>query len=512
MLSQAFLLGLLAPALALSPAQRCANLVHTRIKNAHSVKTQYLRAGESYRIPASCGVGLGEDLRAQTPVNACVVNVVYNTSRIGATRVEAWMPDSDAWYGRILAAGAGGLAGCVEYDCLKWGTSLHFAAVSHDGGHDGPSGEAFLQGDDLVADYAYRGLHVSAQVLKTLVRAYYGRPHTKAYYVGCSAGGRNGLRSVQDYPADFDGVLAGAPGVNFVRFIGQSAIANLASHALDEADWALVREELLRQCDGLDGLRDGNIDDPDACQFVPEALLCEGAKGDGCLSVEQVDAVRKIHSPLYGTNGELLSPRIDPGAINDLATFPVAFAPTFYEVALQWWRYVVYRNATWQPSPNFGLKEIADAEKADAKVRVSSWSPDISAFRKRGGKLLVYHGSRDLIIPSGTAKWYYQRVARELSLPISKMDEFYRLFMIPGMDHCGGGPGAWQFGQSIQTSWSNSSDASALLALVDWVEKDMAPATLKGSTGDARTRLHCSYPTRSVWEADKQDWVCEQAP
>lgn len=122
------------------------------------------------------------------------------------------------------------------------------------------------------------------------------------------------------------------------------------------------------------------------------------------------------------------------------------------------------------------------------------------------------------IIPSGTAKWYYQRVARALSLPVASMDAFYRLFVIPGMNHCGTGPGAWMFGQSMQTSWSNSSDASALLALVDWVEKGTAPAALRGSTdgtGDAttpRTRLHCSYPARSVWKPDARDWVCEQTP
>ncbi|EJD48302.1 tannase and feruloyl esterase [Auricularia subglabra TFB-10046 SS5] len=482
MLSAPVLLGLLVPVLALSPAQRCANLAHNPIQNAHSIDTLYLHAGESYRVPASCGVGLGEDLRAQTPINACIVNVVYNTSRVSATRVEAWLPDPDEWYGRILGTGGGGLAGCVDYDSVQWGTSLHFAAFGHDGGHDGDSGAPFIQADEIVADYAHRGLHVAAQTSKELVRAYYGRAHDKSYYVGCSAGGRNGVRSVQKYPEDFDGVLAGAPAVNFVHFVAQSAISGLASRPMTLADWPLVQNELLRQCDGLDGVHDGVIDDPDACQFLPEALLCEGKKRSDCLLSDQVEAVRKIHSPLHGAQGQLLSPRLDPGAVGHDEGLPVLFGGSFYQLALEWWRYVVYRNATWQPSPTFGLKEIADAEKRDAKIQVSSFNPDISAFRERGGKLLVYHGGRDILLPSGISSWYYQRVARELSIPVPEMDKFYRLFHIPGMNHCFGGPGAWVLGQRSAAVWSNSSDSHALLALVEWVETGKAPATLRGST------------------------------
>ncbi|KZV93225.1 tannase and feruloyl esterase [Exidia glandulosa HHB12029] len=516
------LLGLVAPAVALTDAQRCVRLADTYIKNVHSLDTLYLPANESYRVPASCGMGLGDDLLAQTSVNVCVVNVICNTSSTSATRIEVWLPDADAWYGRILGTGGGGLGGCVDYDNLKYGPSVHFATFGHDGGHDGTSGAAFAKSDEIVVDYATRGLHVAAVTSKLLVRAYYGRPQDKAYYNGCSNGGRQGMRNAQDFPDDFDGILAGAPAFNFINLLAQSNIANLASHKLSDDDWALVRTEVLRQCDGLDGLHDEIVSDPDACQFLPEALLCEGEKRPDCLSLEQVEAVRTIHSPLYGDHGELLAPRLDPGAELDTLFWPLIFGPSFYLFGHEWWQYVVYNDSSWEPSPDFGLKEIADAKKRDAQLPVDSFSPDLSAFRKRGGKLLTYHGSRDILIPSGTSLWYYQRVQRALSLPPSAMDEFYRLFLVPGMSHCymGAAASAWQIGQIGFSVWSNSSDSHALFALVDWVEKGSAPETLRGSTSVSvnttvatpSTRRHCKYPARSVWKPDVQDWSCVQFP
>ncbi|EJD48308.1 hypothetical protein AURDEDRAFT_113118 [Auricularia subglabra TFB-10046 SS5] len=172
-----FWLGLLAPAFALAPAQRCAEFARTHIHNARSVTTLYLTANSSYRVPASCGMGLADDLLAQTSVNVCVVNVVYNTSQTSATRIEAWLPDPDAWYGRILGTGGGGLGGCVDYDNLKRGPSLHLATFGHDGGHDGASGAAFACADEIVADWAHRALHVAADTTKLLVLAYYGHEH-----------------------------------------------------------------------------------------------------------------------------------------------------------------------------------------------------------------------------------------------------------------------------------------------------------------------------------------------
>ncbi|EJD47878.1 tannase and feruloyl esterase [Auricularia subglabra TFB-10046 SS5] len=499
------LLALAPAAIAHKPAYaaRCMQLARTRIENAHSIHALYLRPNESYRVPASCGTGLGEDLRARASVDTCVVNVVYNTSASSVTRIEVWLPDADTWSGRILGTGGGGFGGCVDYYDLNWGTSLGFAAFGHDGGHDGESGAVFVPSDEIVVDWAHRSLHVATVAAKLLVREYYKRHYRKSYYIGCSTGGRQGIRSVQDYPEDFDGVLAGAPAINFVHLMAAHGIHSTAAQVLDPRAWELVTKEIVRQCDGLDGLHDGIVDYPDACAFVPEVLLCDRKKKTDCLSVGQVNAIRRVHTLLYGGDGRILSARLDPGAEGDP----------------NWWRHVVYNDSTWEPGPDFGLKELADAEQREKQVPVSSFDPNIDAFRKRGGKLLTYHGSRDILVPHGNSLLYYQLVARTLGLPPAKLDDFYRLFLIPGMSHCFMGPGAWAFGQVSFAGWSNSSDSNALFALVDWVEKGKAPDTLRGMALDAPSntsfpimRLHCKYPARSIWKAEANDWVCVDTP
>lgn len=179
----------------------------------------------------------------------------------------------------------------------------------------------------------------------------------------------------------------------------------------------------------------------------------------------------------------------------------------------------MYNDSTWEPGPEFGLKEIADAEEREKQVPATSFNPNIEAFRKRGGKLLTYHGSRDVLVPQGNSLLYYHLVARTLGLPPSKLDDFYRLFLIPGMSHCFMGPGAWAFGQVPFATWSDSPDSNALLALVDWVENGKAPDTLRGMAVDApsnttfpTTRLHCKYPARSIWKPEANDWVCVEIP
>ena len=142
------------------------------------------------------------------------------------------------------------------------------------------------------------------------------------------------MRAAQDYPEDFDGVIAGSPGINEAHLLGAHGIWNLAGQKLNDTDWDLVRSEVLRQCDGLDGLHDGIIDDPDACAFEPEVLLCEGEKRPDCLTVNQVEALRRIYSPIYGHDGELLCSREDPGMEGDLDIAPGFFAGPFYILPL----------------------------------------------------------------------------------------------------------------------------------------------------------------------------------
>lgn len=229
----------------------------------------------------------------------------------------------------------------IDYTNLDYGTSLHFAAVSSDNGHSGGSGESFLHHPEVLTDFASRALHVSTIIGKQIIHAYYTAPAAHAYYLGCSQGGRQGTHAALRYPGDFDGIVAGAPGTDFNHLLIWLGIMSRAVGAptspaapspkyLSPELWAAVSAEILRQCDALDGLVDGIIAEPDECDFRPEALLCPPASEAGdtmananasnssdCLTPTQVEAVKRIYTPLFGVDGQLVYPRYTPGAEAD---------------------------------------------------------------------------------------------------------------------------------------------------------------------------------------------------
>ncbi|KAJ7755306.1 tannase and feruloyl esterase [Mycena maculata] len=434
----------------------------------------------------------------------CRVQFSTQTSETSEVRAEAWLPDE--WYGRFLGLGNGGLGGCIAYDELDYGSSMHFATVGTNNGHDGNDGRAFLGNDEVLNDFAHRSIHVEAVIGKQIVEAYYGRPHDKAYYLGCSSGGRQGTQTALKYPEDFDGIVAGAPATDFNhlqhwrgmmgRTIGAPEGASSPAF-IPPALWMLVAAEVLAQCDGLDGVRDGIITEPDACTFRPEALLCRGEGSGKCLTLTQVDALRTIYAPLYG-DGELLYPRFDPGA-EDSPLFSGKFPP----YPEDWLRFAVL-NVTDFDFSTYGAVE-GRAMEAVNPGGIATFEGDLSGFRDRGGKLISYHGRMDPVIPSGNSKRVYDLVARTLRMP--SLDDFYRTFLVPGMGHCKGGPGAASFGQLEGTTTKNLSSHNILLALVDWVEGGVAPDTIVGTAPDGKERTHCRYPMRSVW--DGENFGCE---
>jgi feruloyl esterase len=208
---------------------------------------------------------------------------------------------------------------------LDYGSTLHFATVGSDNGHDGDSGVAFLDHPEVINDFAFRAIHVEAVLGKQIVEAYYKRTHDKSYYLGCSTGGRQGIQSALLFPEDFDGVIAGAPGTDFNHLIGWTGMvgrnigapdANTSASFIPASLWPIISQEILKQCDGLDGVEDGIITEPDECIFRPEALLCNATTMDesSCITAAQVDALTRVYEPLFGTKGELIFPRYDPGA------------------------------------------------------------------------------------------------------------------------------------------------------------------------------------------------------
>ncbi|KAG6860258.1 hypothetical protein C0995_013609 [Termitomyces sp. Mi166 len=332
----------------------CAKLVHLHLENTTILSAGHVSGPVNVTTPGSC------QSQAQVSSSLCRVQFVINTTSTSAVHAEAWLPDT--WFGRFLGLGNGGVGGCrslvyppvysefiqdigIDYENLDYGTSLHFATVGSDNGHDGNdlNGTTFLNHPEVINDFAFRAIHVEAVIGKQIVDAYYNRPHDKSYYLGCSTGGRQGTQEALKFPEDFDGIVAGSPATNWNNLQAWSATLSRRVGAPDPTGnphfipaelWDTIAAEVLKQCDILDGVEDGIITEPDACQFRPEALVCATGQNTGCLTSPQIDALREIYQPLFGNDSELLYVRYDPGAEAD------GNAQQYFSGSLQPWIYI----------------------------------------------------------------------------------------------------------------------------------------------------------------------------
>ncbi|KAJ6592093.1 tannase and feruloyl esterase-domain-containing protein [Mycena vulgaris] len=279
--------ALLLPIFALAdPSIKCLALQHNlHLENTTILNVAYIAAPTNVTTPGIC-----QSSAAVTATPLCHVQFVINTTSTSAVHAEAWLPDT--WFGRFLGLGNGGLGGCIDYANLDYGSSLHFAAVGSDNGHDGGGGAdrgdtmQFLNHPKVINDFAFRAVHVEAVIGKQIMHAYYGTAATKSYYLGCSTGGRQSTQAALKFPGDFDGIVAGAPATDFNHLIAwQGILSHYVGAPINSsvapspkflpcALWAVVSEEILRQCDALDGVVDRIITEPDACDFHPEAIQC----------------------------------------------------------------------------------------------------------------------------------------------------------------------------------------------------------------------------------------------
>lgn len=270
--------------------------------------------------------------------------VKITTSARSQLTLETWLPTN--WSGRFLSTGNGGVSGCIQYEDIAYASLHGFATVGANNGHNGTSGLPFYNNTEVVADFAYRSVHMGVVVGKQISELYYGTTHKKSYYLGCSTGGRQGLKSVQDFPEDFDGVVAGAPATAFNNLTSWSGHfytltgPNGSDTWLSTDLWAVVHTEILKQCDGLDGAVDGIIEDPLVCHFRPETLLCASGNTSSCLTSTQVQTVRGIFSDYIGVNGSLVYPRMQPGS--ELLASVILYAGSPFPYTTDWFRYVIY--------------------------------------------------------------------------------------------------------------------------------------------------------------------------
>lgn len=465
---------------------------------------EYIAANTTIQLP---GMDATCNRSNQTVhVASCRIALTIPTSNRSSIIYEHFFPGHDSWTGRLLGTGNGGIDGCIKYEDIAYGLEHGFTVTGTNNGHNGTGGEAFLNNPDTIEDFSWRAIHVAADASKVLTKAFYGRLPDKSYYMGCSGGGRQGIQAANLFPDDFDGILVGAPALNFnymsawrASFYTYTGATN-SSGFIKSGTWqGLIHDEILKQCDKLDGVRDGILVDPALCAavFRPETLLCRNDNTTGCLTTYQVEMVRKVFSPLYGVNGELIYPPLAPGT--EVQATQRLLSGTPFPYSVDWFRYAVFSDAAWDPAS----WTIQDATVAEVKNpgNARTWPSDLSLFRDAGGKLLIYHGGADQQITGLDTERWYNYLSRGMSARSDTLDEFMRFFRIPGMAHCSGGNGAWQIGQSSAGAKNTPYNAqnNALVALVDWVEKGNAPDTIMGTRfvdddvgkGVALSRRHC---------------------
>jgi feruloyl esterase len=487
-------------------ATRCAQLASAgRFENTTVLNATYIPQATTVAAQGTCNGPFPVSVSAPL----CRVEFFVTTGDSSGVLAEAWLPDQ--WYGRFMATGNGGLGGCIDYGALNYGSSMHFAIVASNNGHDGGDGSSFFHSAGVLEDFSARSIHTIAVVGKQITDKYYSRPHGKSYYLGCSTGGRQGTYSGLHWPADFDGIIAGAPATDWNHLVGWSGMLSTYVGApqtnspsfISTTLWAVIRTEIFKQCDKLDSVLDGILTDPDACDFDPKPLSCSvkgGTPGTTCLTDPQLEAVRKIYSPLVDRTGQLIYPRYSPGA--DTTTAGIIFGNTIFPFASDWFRFVVYED----PNHNFtdfGVDDIALAEKLDP-FNISTFSGDFRQFNSQGSKFLTYHGTHDQLISPTNSKRAYDLVSSTMGKGVT--DDFYRFFVVPGMGHCAGGPGPHMFGQSGAAP-KNDSQHNIVLAMVDWVEGGKAPNELVGTSDQGAERILCRFPMQSSWNGQK--FVCE---
>jgi feruloyl esterase len=415
----------------------------------------------------------------------CRIAATLKPTTDSEIKIETWLPAS-GWNGKFQAVGNGAFFGTIAYPALAAALARGYAVSSTDTGHAGGSASFGLGHPEKVIDFGWRAVHEMTVASKQIVSAHYGRGPRLSYWTGCSAGGRQGLKAAQRFPGDFDGIVAGAPGLDWT---GRAAQATRFAKSLEENAAArllrphreLLHRAVVEKCDHLDGVKDGVLENPAGCSFDPAILQCKGETAeDSCLSAAQVETARQIYAGAPNPKTRRAINGLAPGS--EMGWTDLGWTASARATGLDQFRFLVFGDTTWNVS-NFSFDaDIVRAEERDAGI-INALDPDLKPFLDRGGKLIQYHGWSDPQISAGDSIQYYERVVDRLG-GRAAVDRAYRLFMAPGMGHCGGGDGPNTF--------------DTLTALEEWVEQgkapDQIPASLSTNGQTVRTRPLCPYP------------------
>ena len=466
----------------------------------------------SITLAETAGPGTPEIPEAGTPLHDlpvfCRVAGDLHPTADSQIRFEVWLPQQN-WNGRILGTGNGGFAGSIGYRQMAGYLMRGFAVSGTDAGHQAEAGDASWawQHPEKVKDFGWRAIHLTALTAQQIVAAYYSKPAHHAYFDACSDGGREALMEAQRFPGDYDGILAGAPANAWSSLIASGGIVMQAllddpNAYIPDRKLAAIQRAALAACDQLDGVKDGVIGDPRQCHFDPQVLLCQGADASSCLTQPQINALKTLYAGSRDAQGHLIFPGYSMGDETGWKDWIIGDAPgaSWGSGYVQgYFRYIASGDPTFNvltAKPD----DLLEESKAKGAPDLDATNPDLSAFAARGGKLILYHGWTDAAIPAENSIAYFESVEKQMGA--GRVDTFARLYMVPGMEHCIGGPGASSFGQ-FGVPTAKGPKFGLFDSLEDWVEKgspdDGVIATKfgAGKAGAAETlftRPLCAWP------------------
>jgi feruloyl esterase len=440
------------------------------------------------RVTANtAGLGLGYNGgRGIPPFSAlpafCRVTATLKPSPSSDIRMEVWMPVA-GWNGNFRGTSPNGLGGVINYNAMGVGLTDGFAVASTDTGHQGGD-TAWMQVPDKITDFAGRAMHETTVAGKAIATAFYGTAPRYSYMIECGGGSAAALHEVQKYPADYNGVVAGGHAAHLTRQIFGQLWLWMAAHPggvaiLPAPKLKVIHDAVMNKCDMLDGVADGLLENPLSCAFDPKEIECTSGEGANCLTAAQVEAARKIYAgPSNPRTNERIWTGLFRGSELDWSFFtespaPIGIATGALRMILgdpQW----DYRNIDFD-------RHVALADKSEIS-RVNASSPDISEYLRRGGKLMLSGGWNNALVPGGAVLDYYRSVQARIG--IEETQRGVRLYMVPGMIECNGGPGTDTF--------------DMLSAMRRWVESGQAPDAVPASRVEhgkvVRTRPLCPYP------------------
>jgi pimeloyl-ACP methyl ester carboxylesterase len=447
----------------------CMALKNLKLPQARVDSAQWVAAGDKLALWSG---GAPQAM----PKGFCRVRGLATPVPGSAIGFEVWLPEATAWNGKYLQAGNGGTAGAVPLSSLLDGVVRGYASAATDSGHVWPDGLDYgwaTQRPQSVVDFGWRAVQRTSDAALRIVRQGLGRAPAKSYFMGCSDGGRDAMMVAQRFPERFDGIVAGAPAIAWLDMMIGGALLQreLAppTGVLPVAKLPALQAAARAACAAGSKF----IADPQQCRFDPSVLLCTGAETDACLTERQLSAVRTAYAGLTDAAGRripglAMGAEAEPGnwdfwllraptnPIDGSARPPGAPPPT--SINESFFRHLVRED------PAFKLADLRDADIVQARQRWSSTldalDPDLSKLKRRGTKMLHYHGWTDAPIPPRMSLDYFASVQQRMG----DTRDFHRLFMVPGMNHCGGGEGPWQ------VDW--------LGVLERWVEQGEAPTEL----------------------------------